>query len=308
MDANSSNLLVLVDNNTTGFTEIANVSLNSVIECEGSTCSQVSPFEGILHEIEVSSNRSSLECNREYSNPSSCECDLEYSSKSTVHRQVDLNQLPTCSTDMEILKTRAMAPNVQTRPQQQTSPQLIECRSDLSRVITGNYISPNILGAPEIVSSFKTRSNLTICRELFVGIIGAQLVYMLTSLLFGNVPCAIIVSLACMQSIVCHCDARPLAYCVNAILTIAIACTILVSLITQVAGLEPFNTDPLLRILSYVYVPLCFVFAVISIYLAMAFRSLHKKERRAILEATSKLVGDAYTIDYTTLQIKPNHK
>eukprot|EP00375_Theileria_parva_P002927 XP_765608.1 hypothetical protein [Theileria parva strain Muguga] len=70
----------------------------------------------------------------------------------------------------------------------------------------------DLLLAPEFASDERTRRFLSLSRELYVAMIGVQLVYILTALLFGNVALSIIVTLLMIQSCFCHADGRPVAY------------------------------------------------------------------------------------------------
>ncbi|AFZ80538.1 hypothetical protein BEWA_033950 [Theileria equi strain WA] len=178
--------------------------------------------------------------------------------------------------------------------------------SDTDRVELDRLMSKagkELLIAPEIASNDKTRRLLSACREIFVAVIGAQLVYVITSLLFGNIASAIIVSLLTIQSTFCHCDGRPIAYVINGLLSLSIGITVCVALVRDVSGLEPFKTEPVLRSLSYIYIPLCFIFSLLSFFLACSFRHLHSREKKAIIQATNNLVGDGYHIDRKKLVI-----
>lgn len=174
----------------------------------------------------------------------------------------------------------------------------------MDRITSGNAISLELLKAPELGSSESTRYTIAICREVFMGVIGAQMVYVVTSLMFGNIAAAVMVSLLCVQSAFCHCDGRPVAYVVNGLLCIIVAITVAVALSRNVSGLEPYRTDPVLHTMSYIYVPLSFVFGAFSFFLAYAYHGLHTQERRAIVHAVNRLVGDRYQVNENNLTLE----
>uniref|UniRef100_A0A3B0N5R4 Integral membrane protein, putative n=1 Tax=Theileria annulata TaxID=5874 RepID=A0A3B0N5R4_THEAN len=164
----------------------------------------------------------------------------------------------------------------------------------------------DLLLAPEFASDERTRRFLSLSRELYVAIIGCQVVYILTSLMFGNAPLSIIVTLLMIQSCFCHADGRPVAYIVNAFLSLAINITIIIALAQDISGLEPFRTEPVLKTLSYVYIPICFLFTALSVFLAFGFRRLRNSEKKTIINATNNLLGKRYHVDQKHLTVKPN--
>ncbi|CDR97850.1 hypothetical protein, conserved [Babesia bigemina] len=174
----------------------------------------------------------------------------------------------------------------------------------IGNLLTGYHVNVDLLKAPELGSAESTRYVLSICREVFMGAIGAQVVYVVTSMLFGNIAAAIIVSLLCVQSAFCHCDGRPAAYVINGVLSLVVASTVTVALCTEVSGLEPYRVDPVLNTISYVYVPLCFAFGVFSFYLAHSNYDLHKRERQAIVYAVNRLLGDRFRVNQRDLTIE----
>ncbi|UKK00051.2 hypothetical protein MACK_000117 [Theileria orientalis] len=181
------------------------------------------------------------------------------------------------------------------------SQKTMETSVDTESIIS--KVGRDVLLAPEFASDERTRKFLSLFRELYVAIIGCQLVYVLTTLLFGNAALSIIVTLLLIQSCFCHADGRPMAYLVNGMLSLAIGITVIVALAQDVAGLEPFRTEPVLKTLSYVYIPLCFLFTLLSVFLALGFRRLHKNERKAIVNAANNLLGKEYFVDQKSLLI-----
>ncbi|GFE55309.1 integral membrane protein protein [Babesia ovis] len=174
----------------------------------------------------------------------------------------------------------------------------------IDRLLSGHTVSLDVLKAPEFGSSETARYVISICREVFMGAIGAQLVYVVTSMMFGNIAAAIIVSLLCVQSAVCHCDGRPVAYVINGVLSMLVGTTVTVALCRDVAGLEPYRQDPVLNTMSYIYVPLCFLFGIFSFYLAHSNYDLQKQERRAIVQAVNRLLGERYRINERNLCVE----
>ncbi|UKJ87641.2 hypothetical protein MACJ_000077 [Theileria orientalis] len=181
------------------------------------------------------------------------------------------------------------------------SQKTMETSVDTESIIS--KVGRDVLLAPEFASDERTRKFLSLFRELYVAIIGCQLVYVLTTLLFGNAALSIIVTLLLIQSCFCHADGRPMAYLVNGLLSLSIGITVIVALAQDVAGLEPFRTEPVLKTLSYVYIPLCFLFTLLSVFLALGFRRLHKNERKAIVNAANNLLGKEYFVDQKSLLI-----
>ncbi|BAM38608.1 conserved hypothetical protein [Theileria orientalis strain Shintoku] len=181
------------------------------------------------------------------------------------------------------------------------SQKTMETSVDTESIIS--KVGRDVLLAPEFASDERTRKFLSLFRELYVAIIGCQLVYVLTTLLFGNAALSIIVTLLLIQSCFCHADGRPMAYLVNGLLSLAIGITVIVALAQDVAGLEPFRTEPVLKTLSYVYIPLCFLFTLLSVFLALGFRRLHQNERKAIVNAANNLLGKEYFVDQKSLLI-----
>ncbi|EDO05659.2 putative integral membrane protein [Babesia bovis T2Bo] len=174
----------------------------------------------------------------------------------------------------------------------------------IDRLLSGQTVSLDVLKAAEFGSSESSRYIISICREVFMAVIGAQLVYVVTSVLFGNIAAAIIVTLLCVQSGVCHCDGRPVAYVINGVLSVLVATTITVALCRDVTGLEPYRQDPVLNMMSYIYVPLCFCFGIFSFFLAHNNYDLQKQERRAIVQAVNRLLGDRYRINEHNLSVE----
>ncbi|GBE62083.1 integral membrane protein [Babesia ovata] len=174
----------------------------------------------------------------------------------------------------------------------------------VENLLTGHNVNVEVLKAPELGSTERTRHMLSVCREVFMGAIGAQVVYVVTSMLFGNVAAAIMVALLCIQSAFCHCDGRPMAYVINGVLSLVVASTVTVALCCDVAGLEPYRTDPVLNTMSYIYVPLCFAFGIFSFFLAHSNNDLHKRERQAIVYAVNRLLGDRFHVNQRNLTIE----
>ncbi|ORM40432.1 uncharacterized protein BXIN_1854 [Babesia sp. Xinjiang] len=174
----------------------------------------------------------------------------------------------------------------------------------IDRLLSGQSVSLDVLKAPELGSSEAARYTISICREVFMAAIGAQMVYVVTSLMFGNVAAAIIVSLLCLQSALCHCDGRPMAYVINGVLSMLVGTTVTVALCRDVSGLEPYRRDPVLNTMSYIYVPLCFCFGIFSFYLAHSNYDLQKQERRAIVHAVNRLLGERYRVNERNLGVE----
>ncbi|GIX65868.1 uncharacterized protein BcabD6B2_53030 [Babesia caballi] len=174
----------------------------------------------------------------------------------------------------------------------------------VDRMLSGHNVSMDLVRAPEHGSSETDRYIMSICREVFTGAIGGQLVYVVTSLIFGNVAAAIIVLLLCVQSAFCHCDGRPVAYVINGVLSILVGSIVTMALCRSVSGLEVYRDDPVLNTMSYIYVPLCFAFGGFSFFLAHSNRNLQKRERRAIVEAVNRLVGDRYHMNERSLALE----
>lgn len=232
--------------------------------------------------------------------------------------EINLDEAPTTSSidEVERAATSCIGPTrsgaVQRSPQSQSLPRILRPKTKadtdyLGRLMSGSAVNLDLLKAPERGSSESARYTISICREIFMGVIGAQMVYVVTSLMFGNIAAALIVSLLCVQSAFCHCDGRPVAYMVNGFLCLMVGTTVAVALCRNVSGLEPYRTDPVLHTMSYIYVPLCYVFGCFSFFLGYGYQKLHKQERRAIVQAVNRLVGDRYQVNERSLTLERRH-
>ncbi|CEL94331.1 unnamed protein product [Vitrella brassicaformis CCMP3155] len=106
-------------------------------------------------------------------------------------------------------------------------------------------------------------------RELFVGLLGAQGVFVYINFIFANFSGALLTTMALLAGIYTHCDCRVATFLLNALVQFVLMIVVAVSVAVEFPGFGAYQQHETLHSVSIGHVPLIFLFGVYSLYLAI---------------------------------------